>query len=689
MTACVIPHLWHVVQGARYQRQGGQHFNPHLYDDIKTIADHSHFTGNIRDSAWWGHEPELSDSISLAGGGHAHCGAMIYLADNWPDKYRNSIYFNNIHGNRINHDILERNGSGYVGHHGDDFLMANDKWYRGINLKYGPDGSVHLIDWYDKNACHRATPEIWDRSNGRIYRITYGNIDPVPVDLAAKSNSELARLQQHNNEWFVRHSRRLLQERSAQGESMAEVHAMLRKQLTQAPTAARRLRALWALHGTDGLDSTLLQNTLADKHDALRAWTIQLLVPELLPGQQPRAIPKETVAQLVKLASKDSSPLVRLYVASALQRIPLDQRANIAAALLQHPEDAADHNLPLMIWYGIEPLVNHNVSLSLKMAELSQIPLVSQFIVRRAAAETASLEPLLATIPHTPASQQTMILDEILQAFEGRVDIPMPLSWKATYAALLESDQAAIRDKADQIAISLGDKRLLPRMRDVLANPNETIQARQRALAVVLRGRDPEAAPALLKALDAPEIRRPAIRALAAYDHGETASALIQRYPNFDADTRRDAIGTLASRPRYALALLNAIQNETIARTDVHAYHVRQMRSFENDDVLHRLQAVWGTIRESSADKKKKSSLTNNSSQPKFWPQPIFPTDALSTRKLAMRVIDYSAKDTMSGPILRVPIEQTLTTSWKMRSTRALSSAKTTPCRLSTLTTDV
>ncbi|MCA9218388.1 MAG: hypothetical protein KDB27_35205, partial [Planctomycetales bacterium] len=152
LTACVIPHLWHVVQGARYQRQGGQHFNPYLYDDIKTIADHSHYTGNIRDSAWWGHEPELSDSVSIAGGGHAHCGAMIYLGDNWPAKYRNSIYFNNIHGNRVNNDILERNGSGYVGHHSNDFLMANDKWYRGINLKYGPDGTVHLIDWYDKNA---------------------------------------------------------------------------------------------------------------------------------------------------------------------------------------------------------------------------------------------------------------------------------------------------------------------------------------------------------------------------------------------------------------------------------------------------------------------------------------------------------------------------------------------------------
>ncbi|TVQ06907.1 MAG: dehydrogenase, partial [Balneolaceae bacterium] len=45
-TVCVIPHLFHVIPGARYHRQAGEHFNPYTYDDIKTIADHVHYTGN-------------------------------------------------------------------------------------------------------------------------------------------------------------------------------------------------------------------------------------------------------------------------------------------------------------------------------------------------------------------------------------------------------------------------------------------------------------------------------------------------------------------------------------------------------------------------------------------------------------------------------------------------------------------
>ncbi len=44
--ACVIPHLFHMVQGGRFTRQAGSHFNPYVYDDIKTIADHVHWAGN-------------------------------------------------------------------------------------------------------------------------------------------------------------------------------------------------------------------------------------------------------------------------------------------------------------------------------------------------------------------------------------------------------------------------------------------------------------------------------------------------------------------------------------------------------------------------------------------------------------------------------------------------------------------
>ncbi len=151
ITNCVIPHLFHVVPGAHFQRMNGQDFNPNLYGLIESCADHIHWAGGQWTDS---REGKGHEKHSAAGGGHAHVGAMIYLGDNWPDRYRQSLLTFNLHGHRANLDRLERNGSGYVARHEPDFLMANDTWFRGLELKYGPDGSVYFTDWSDRGECH-------------------------------------------------------------------------------------------------------------------------------------------------------------------------------------------------------------------------------------------------------------------------------------------------------------------------------------------------------------------------------------------------------------------------------------------------------------------------------------------------------------------------------------------------------
>src|SRR5204862_6443486 len=143
MTACVIPHLYHVIQGARYQRQGGQHFEPYTFADITTIADHLHWATGAANQ--WA----ANNKSDAFGGGHAHCGAMIYLGDNWPAEYRHQVFMNNIHGKRINCDLLQRKGSGNTASHGKDLMRNRDSWFMGVTLAYGPDGGVYVSDWSD------------------------------------------------------------------------------------------------------------------------------------------------------------------------------------------------------------------------------------------------------------------------------------------------------------------------------------------------------------------------------------------------------------------------------------------------------------------------------------------------------------------------------------------------------------
>lgn len=593
-TACVIPHLFHVVQGGRYQRQAGQHFDPYVFDDIKTIADHAHYAGNIRDHAWWGHEPtDLNSDTSAAGGGHAHCGAMIYLGGTWPASYRNQIFFNNVHGNRVNNDLLEAHGSGFVGHHGKDLLLANDHWFRGINLKYGPDGNVYLIDWYDKNACHRVNPQIWDRTNGRVYKISYGEAQPTKVDLSKSSDAELVAFHTHQNQWYVRTARRLLQERGGN----AAVHAGLRKILDEQEAVSVKLNALWTLHVTGGLTDELAVSLLKHSNEYVRSWAVQLQMED-------RQASPEFLGALAALAKSDASPVVRLYVASALQRMAPAARWEIASALVKHGEDAEDVNLPLMDWYAIEPLVAADPERGIELASASQIPNVSKFILRRAASENRTLDFVVKKLAATTdESAQLTILTEMMRAFEGRVDIPMPPSWEKAYERLAKSSNAEIRDRSLQLAVMLGDQRIFPRLREILASKTAAMPQRKRALEILVRGRDAHAPEPLRTVLSESALRGAAIRALAGYDDNKTPAAILAVYDDLTDDEKRDAISTLVSRPSFAMPLLDAVQGKKVPRTDLHAYHVRQLIGFSNAELTGRIKDVWGDIRATNKDK--------------------------------------------------------------------------------------
>jgi putative membrane-bound dehydrogenase-like protein len=323
ITACVVPHLYHVIQGARYQRQAGQHFDPHTYEDIKTCADHLHYIGDQWESA-------RNGTSSDFGGGHAHCGLSIYLGDAFPQDFRGKLLFNNLHGHRMNQEVVERKGSGFVGKHAPDFLFSNDKQHMGVSLRYGPDGGVFLTDWYDSQICHNVNQEIWNRSNGRIYKITYGKSRAKPVNLKQLTDVELARHQLHANDWYVRSARRLLQERAAAGTlDRPAIVAFLRETLTNHPDPTRRLRALWALHATGDADRELLVSAMAQQDEYVQAWAVQLVV-------ESHPIDREVLGTFHQLAATGTSPLVRLYLAAALQRMEVSSRWDLAAALLTH-----------------------------------------------------------------------------------------------------------------------------------------------------------------------------------------------------------------------------------------------------------------------------------------------------------------------------------------------------------------
>ncbi len=348
--ACVIPHMWHAIQGARYQRQGGQHVSPYTYDDIKTIA--------------WGRYEKA-----------AYSGMMVYLGGLFPAEYRDTLFFHDIHMNKQRNERVVRSGSGYKSEQNGDFIVSEDKWFRGLQPQYGPDGSVFINDWYDKVPCHQQR-DFTDRSNGRIYKITTDAAKPVRVDLGKAGEAELVAHQLNANDWYVRHARRILQERGLSAEGVAALETILFENADD----TRQLRALWALHCCGKLSEATLLKSLAAKSEYVRGWAVTLACES---GTPSAAI----LGELERLSKADSTPLVRLKVAGALQRIPLEKRWPALTALAANEDDAKDHNIPLMLWYAAEPAVAADPVKATDLLASCKIPKVTEFIARRMAAK--------------------------------------------------------------------------------------------------------------------------------------------------------------------------------------------------------------------------------------------------------------------------------------------------------------
>lgn len=679
---CVNPHLFHVIQGAHYEPWRNRPSSLYAYERIATIADHLHYPVN-QPKAMRGETPE---TLAM-GGGHAHCGTLVYLGGAFPERYRNSVFMCNVHGRRINNDILKRSGSGYVASHGPDFMISGDPWFMGVTLRTGPDGAIYVSDWSDTGECHTYKP---NRASGRIFRIAYvgknsgtaatngtkaigsdgtkadpddrqtskpirpsGPLSPSPITpidpktaaaaklpLSDRTDAELVQLQLHPNDWFVRHARRLLQERAAKGTLERDaVQQRLRALLSTDGGFAvdRRLRALWSLHVTGGLSENALRALLDDQNEHIRSWAARLLSESfvgwaLLPGSASTRNSNEetaksghptTLVALAKLAQRETSPVVRLTLASALQRLPQEIRLATGQALLRHTEDTTDPNLPLMSWYGIEPLVTQDARSFLRLTSAAAIPKIREFGARRFVDHVQTLKgeasygPLITTLSEAKDEAARDMLIGTREALRGRKRIDMPSNWPTAYAKLKSSQNPEVRELTAALAVTFGDNAAIADLLTTAANRKATTKERNAAIELLRDQAPPQMAEVLQSLLDDKDVRRAAIRGLAVAQDKDTPSKLVATYAGFSTEEKQDAIATLTSRKEYATALLDAVEKKQIARGDVSAYAARQMHAFGDKTLTERLRTVWGEIRDSAPEKqqliaKLKSQLSPN-----------------------------------------------------------------------------
>ncbi len=580
----------YVVQGGHYWNQSNSHHAPFVASGKAAWNPGKDpiFRNFLLSSAGYGHGEGGAGAPGSRAlyGGHSHVGTMIYLGSNWPERYRDQLFTHNLHGHQMNRQINVRKGSGYeTVHGGSDQLFIADPEFIGVDLKYGPDGAVYMIDWVDKQHCHNNNIEVWDRSNGRLYRMVWEeSYTPVSADLSAKSSEKLLDLVGSRDEWTSRMARRLLQERAD-----ASLVAAVETRFEEAPSTREALRYLWTRHllgaGYPPLEA------FAHESEEVRAWAITLSAD----GQAP---PVET---LLGMASSDPSAMVRLALASAMQRLPVSARWHMTETLASKATDADDPYLPKLIWYGIAPVAHSQRARLLAIGESTPMTVLSESIVWALCQDRVGRDLLVSYLGRMQTKPQR-VLRLMSEAMPANTALPTPEGWAQAVASLRTPETEGMLDRLGGI---FGDATVLAKMRKRVVDTTLPQAKRQEAFDFLRVSGDTECADACIALLEEEAFRSQALQIMGRFDNAKVAVAILAQLPKLEGVERNHALVALSAKPILAQTLLSSIESGTLSRDGLTSLHIRQMQALEDPEVTALLTKVWGRVQETSEDARK------------------------------------------------------------------------------------
>ena len=577
-------HLWHMIPGGHFDRPFGRSANPLIYEPIQMHADHWHFDTT---GTW---QKSRNGAANSFGGGHAHIGMCIYQGSHLPTSWDGKLLTWNQHGRRLNVEKLEREGSGYVGKHESDALLSGDDWFRGLDIRTGPEGALYGLDWSDTGECHDHTGV--HRTSGRIYRFTHGDPGkPELSDLINIDGEKLTRIIEHPNVWF---HRRALTQITATPELIATAQRLLKP-----PDIVIRLRALWTLHAMDQHQLTWL---LDETNEHVNSWSLRLLC-EALPidhvnGLHPSHNPDSKISEYLTIFSNNTqSPIVRLTLASTLQRLPLKDRPALASALASR-NDATDHNLPKLIWFGLTPLIKENPTGLIQVATATTWPDLLRYIARGLASQPTAIIDLAIAQPE----KAPHLLQGLIESSKGWRTAPLPKNWTRAVAALQKDNPESIRD----LSALFSDGRALDSLRTLVFDKKSTLPTRTRALQSLIDARPDDLRKTCEKLLTTPTLCRTALQGLSLFKDPAIGENLVKNYHKFRTTDRPRIIATLTTRATWANSLLTQITAKKIPATDLSPYHARQIIALNDKELSARLTEIWGNVRQSDEAKKER-----------------------------------------------------------------------------------
>ena len=242
-------------------------------------------------------------------------GCELVSSRNFPDETQGDYLLNNVIGFQgVLRYRMKDDGSGFHADPVEPLLKSTDPNFRPVDLEFGPDGALYLVDWYNPligHMQHSLRDPNRDVEHGRIWRIHYTKRPLVePAKIAGASIPELLDLLKAYEDRTRYRARRELREKPPEA-VLAALKTWVDGLYKEDPEYwHHKLEALWLRQSLDAFDAPALDQMLTCPEPRARAAATRVLCY----WRDRVANPIEKLRKQVN----DSNPRVRLEAVRAL-----------------------------------------------------------------------------------------------------------------------------------------------------------------------------------------------------------------------------------------------------------------------------------------------------------------------------------------------------------------------------------
>jgi putative membrane-bound dehydrogenase-like protein len=484
-------------------------------------------------------------------------------------------------------------------------VTTDDRWFRIVDTKAGPDGAVYFADWYDSRLSHLDPRDTWHKNSGRIYRMhAKGSKSSKPANLGKLTSSELINVLNHPNKWHRQTAQRLLADRRDKSIVPRLTSFMMKG------NGQFALECFWAINHSGGFNPRLAEHTLTHSHPFIRHWTIRMLGDDHIMTPSLRA-------KLIKLAKTETNAEVRSCLAASCKRWAAQDSFPIIAALIRRDDDVSDKHIPLLLWWAIEnKAVSDGPAVAQLLADKSiwrtpmmQTHLVKQigqrFTSERTPANLKTAAKLLALAPTNIDRDQLAAGME--EGLRGNAVQNPPKALLAETAKLWKARPHT--PTLISLATRLGLPEAMAEAIGLVKNPKTTADERRALTKLLSERRSTDALELLLGQFEEEKNsgrRIELMTALQRFKNNSVGTAMLARYAGMPQRERESAQNILSSRENWSLEFISAIDAGKIKREDVRPATVLAMQSHKRKAIDALVKKHWGQLRQSTKAKQQR-----------------------------------------------------------------------------------